>query len=177
MFEKITKDTFDSVFSILENSFPPTELRTKERQYALLHNPCYKLYGNRKEDAAGFAAVLATWEIEDILFLEHFAVREDCRNVGYGGKVLDMFFDLKNMPIILEAELPQSDLTKRRIGFYQRHGYCLNEYKYVQPPMREDGIFVPLAIMTKPREISETQFRHYRSLLYRIVYQFEGEVE
>ena len=83
MFERITEKTFDEIFPLLESAFPVTELRVKEDQRALLKEPCYRLYGVRREGV--FAATFATWEIEDFLYIEHFAVKEEYRNGGYGG--------------------------------------------------------------------------------------------
>ena len=87
MFERITEKTFDEIFPLLESAFPVTELRMKEDQRALLKEPCYRLYGVRREGV--FAATFATWEIEDFLYIEHFAVKEEYRNGGYGGMLLD----------------------------------------------------------------------------------------
>ena len=87
MFERITEKTFDEIFPLLESAFPVTELRVKEDQRALLKEPCYRLYGVRREGV--FAATFATWEIEDFLYIEHFAVKEEYRNGGYGGMLLD----------------------------------------------------------------------------------------
>lgn len=78
MFERITEKTFDEIFPLLESAFPVTELRMKEDQRALLKEPCYRLYGVRREGV--FAATFATWEIEDFLYIEHFAVKEEYRN-------------------------------------------------------------------------------------------------
>ena len=49
MFERITEKTFDEIFPLLESAFPVTELRVKEDQRALLKEPCYRLYGVRRE--------------------------------------------------------------------------------------------------------------------------------
>ena len=49
MFERITEKTFDEIFPLLESAFPVTELRMKEDQRALLKEPCYRLYGVRRD--------------------------------------------------------------------------------------------------------------------------------
>ena len=48
MFERITEETFDEIFPLLESAFPVTELRTKEDQRTLLKEAAYVLYGVRK---------------------------------------------------------------------------------------------------------------------------------
>ena len=56
MFERITEETFDEIFPLLEAAFPVTELRIKADQRKLLAEAEYRLYGVRKD--GNFAAVL-----------------------------------------------------------------------------------------------------------------------
>jgi len=175
MFERITEETFDAVFPLLEEAFPVTELRTKADQRALLQNPLYRLWGVRGEDGS-FWAVFAFWEIEEFLYIEHFAVDKTYRNDGQGGKLLDRLLEEKGKPVVLEVELPEDDLTRRRVGFYERHGLVFNDYPYMQPPMRKGQAAIPLRIMTKPAAIDETTYHRYKKLIHRIVYQYEGDL-
>ena len=173
MFERITENTFDEIFPLLEAAFPVTELRTKEGQRELLQEECYRLYGVKKDGV--FAAVFATWEIEDFLYIEHFAVREEYRNSGYGGSLLDRLLEEKGKPMVLEVEVPEDEMTRRRIGFYERHGLVYNDYPYLQPPMRKGQGMLPLRFMTKPAAINENTYERYKEQIYRIVYKYEGE--
>jgi len=172
MFERITESTFDEIFPLLEAAFPVTELRVREDQRKLLQEECYHLYGVRKD--GDFAAVFATWEIEDFLYIEHFAVKEECRNGGYGGRLLDRLLEEKGRPMVLEVEVPEDELTKRRVGFYERHGLFYNDYPYLQPPLRKGNELLPLRFMTKPAAIDEQTYERYRKMIYRIVYRYEG---
>ncbi|MBQ7759218.1 GNAT family N-acetyltransferase [Anaerotignum sp.] len=174
MFERITEDTFDEIFPLLENAFPVTELREKERQKAMLAEPCYRLYGVKKNGE--YAAVFATWEIADFLYIEHFAVKEEYRNGGFGGKLLDRLLEEKGRPMVLEVEEPEDELTRRRIGFYERHGLVYNDYPYLQPPMREGQDALPLKLMTKPSAIDEATYKKYKKRIHSIVYKYEGDL-
>lgn len=174
MFERITEKTFDEIFPLLEAAFPVTELRIKEDQKKLLQEDCYYLYGVRKDGA--FAAVFATWEIEDFLYIEHFAVKEEYRNGGYGGQLLDALLEEKGRPMVLEVEEPEDELTRRRIGFYQRHGLVYNEYPYLQPPMRKGQDLLPLRLMTKPAAIDTETYQRYKKRIHTMVYKFEGDI-
>lgn len=174
MFERITEETFDAIFPLLEASFPVTELRTKEDQRRLLQEEGYRLYGVPQE-GGGYGAVFATWEIDDFFYIEHFAVREEYRNHGYGGHLLEEMLAWKNRPMVLEVELPEDELTRRRIGFYQRHGLVFNSYRYLQPPMRKGQDMLPLRLMTRPAAIDEPTYQRYRSKIHSIVYKYEGE--
>lgn len=173
MFERITEETFDEIFPLLEAAFPVTELRIKEDQRSLLKEEVYRLYGVRKDGC--FAAVFATWEIDDFLYIEHFAVRGDCRNGGYGGTLLDRLLEEKGRPMVLEVEVPEDELTRRRVGFYERHGLVYNEYPYLQPPLRKGNALLPLRFMTYPSAVDEQTYERYKKQMYQIVYQYEGD--
>ena len=73
-------------------------------------------------------------------------------------------------PVCLEVELPQNELASRRIGFYQRNGFILNDYPYMQPPISQGRNPLPLKIMTWGKGISEEQFQRIQGALYREVY-------
>ena len=173
MFERITEETFDEIFPLLEAAFPVTELRIKEDQRSLLQEEKYVLYGVRKDGK--FAAVFATWEIDDFLYIEHFAVKEECRNDGYGGMLLEKLLEEKGKPMVLEVEVPEDELTCRRVGFYERHGLVYNEYPYLQPPLRKGNDLLPLRFMTYPASIDEEMYERYKKQMYKFVYKYEGE--
>ena len=172
MFERITEETFDEIFPLLEEAFPVTELRVKEDQKSLLGEECYRLYGVRKDGR--FAAVFGVWEIDDFLYIEHFAVRKDCRNGGYGGICLDALLEEKAKPMVLEVEVPEDEMTRRRVGFYERHGLVYNDYPYLQPPLRKGNELLPLRLMTKPTAIDEATYERYKKRMYAVVYKYEG---
>ncbi len=171
MFQRITEETFDTAYPLLETAFPITELREKDRQKALLKEPCYRLYGVPVDNE--MRAVFAVWEIEDFLYIEHFAVREDCRNGGFGGQLLDRLIAETGKPAVLEVEVPEDEMTRRRIGFYERHHFVYNTYPYLQPPMRSGQSMLPLMLMTTPDAINETTYERYKTLIHRIVYHYE----
>lgn len=171
MFERITEKTFDEIFPLLEEAFPVTELRIKADQRNLLQEEKYYLYGVRKNGE--FAAVFATWEIDDFLYIEHFAVKKEYRNGGYGGNLLDTLLEEKGRPMVLEVEVPEDEMTRRRIRFYERHGLVYNDYPYLQPPMRKGQEMLPLRFMTKPAAIDEKTYERYRTQIYKFVYKYE----
>ena len=79
----------------------------------------------------------------------------------------------KKKLICLEVELPEDELTKRRIGFYERNGFVFNEYPYMQPPISKGKSSVPLRIMTYGTAIPEETFEKMKQVLYRRVYKVE----
>ena len=165
MIVKLEKEEFNAVFSIMEQSFPLEEYRPYTAQKALLEKPAYTVYVAKEEGKIlGFAAV---WELGEWLFLEHLAVDPDHRDRGIGAELLAF---LGQKRCCLEVELPETDLAHHRIGFYQRNGFFLNGYPYVQPSLGEGRSPVPLSIMTSGSAISPEEFARLKKLLYSRVY-------
>lgn len=176
MFDRIeTTSAFERVFPILQEAFPITELRTKQKQKELLQDPLYRLYAIQNE-ALEDVGVLAFWELEqDWIYMEHFAILPEKRNGGFGGLVLDRFLDQIEKNVVLEVEVPEDTLTKRRVAFYERHGFYFNTYPYIQPPMREGQKAIPLRFMTRPSKIDLDTYERYRLCIHQKVYRFFQE--
>ena len=77
--------------------------------------------------------------------------------------------------MVLEVEVPEDELTCRRVGFYERHGLVYNEYPYLQPPLRKGNDLLPLRFMTYPASIDEETYERYKKQMYKFVYKYEGE--
>ena len=65
------------------------------------------------------------WDFDRFCYVEHLAISPDARNGGYGGHLLQLLQHQLKRPIVLEVEEPQEEMARRRIGFYQRHGFKL----------------------------------------------------
>ena len=166
--KKLNPSDFDTVYSILEESFPPDERRTYEGQRALLCNPKYCIYTFCEGEEV--LAFMAIWDLLDLAFVEHFAVRPALRGNNIGSQMLKEIKELLNRDICLEVELPNCEIAKRRISFYMRAGMFLNEYEYIQPAMAKGRAPVPLMIMTSDSFIDRVQFERIRNDLYTEVY-------
>ncbi|AIQ45101.1 GNAT family acetyltraansferase [Paenibacillus sp. FSL R7-0273] len=161
---------YDEIFSIMEGSFPVSEFRTYSGQKALLDNPHYRIY--TEQDAGGrIIAFLAAWEFPGLRFIEHIAVSPGIRGGGTGKILMDRFLARSEVPVLLEVEPPDGEIEQRRIGFYERLGFHLNPFEYVQPPLRSGEQDLPLRIMTYPGPVGAEEFRQYREILYSEVYK------
>lgn len=170
MVELLKFEDFDQMYSIMEQSFPYDEYRGYEGQKQLFENPEYKVFIHRNEETKEIDGFLSAWEFDDILFFEHFAVSSKVRNGGIGGRMLREVLTQVNKLTCLEVELPEGELEKRRISFYERNGFCYNPYPYTQPSIAPGREPIPLRIMTYQRTITETEYEKIKNLLYRRVY-------
>ena len=169
MLELLKNTEFDDVYSIMEDSFPADERRPYNEQKMLLNKDNYKVYVI-KDTSCRISAFIAVWSFNDFIFIEHFAVDSSFRNSGIGSSVLNDIKNKYNKIICLEVEPPKSEITRRRVGFYERNGFYLNHYPYVQPPISKGKNPVPLMIMTTDKEISEEEFIDIKESIYKKVY-------
>lgn len=169
MIAEINIDKFDEIFAIMKNSFPEDEFRPYEEQKALFSDKRYKVFGNIED--AGLSSFIATWEFGDFIFIEHFATAKAFRNKGIGEKILSYLFKIFSKPLCLEVEIPEDEITHRRVAFYTRNGFTLNPFSYTQPPISNGKSLVPLMIMTSGGGVSEEGFLSIKKTLYKEVYK------
>ena len=156
--ERMRPEDFDAVFRLLARSFPAGERRDKAGQRALLADSAYQI-DILRAPSGGVQALMASWDFGGFVFFEHFAVDPACRNGGIGGQMLDALLARFDKPACLEAELPETELAARRIGFYERHGLRLWRGRdYMQPPYRPGGEHVRLMIMATDGLDAERDF-------------------
>lgn len=164
MLQFTSQSDFSEIYRIMQASFSDDEYRPYDEQLALFEEPEYRIYYM----PAGF---LAVWEFESFIYIEHFAVDPALRNSGTGSAMLQELVKQYQKPICLEVELPEDELTRRRIGFYERNGFVFNEYPYIQPPISKGKSPVPLRIMTYGSAITQDTFEEMKRVLYQRVYK------
>ncbi len=170
MLAKLTRKDFDKMFALMEKSFPVDELRTYEDEKALLDIPEYDVYYLPEADG-GVLGFITAWKFKAFSYLDHFAVNPDRRNGGIGAGILNETVKTLGGLVCLEVELPETEIAKRRIAFYTRNGFYLNDFPYVQPPISKGRQPVPLQLMTTGGRISDGDFGAIKSELYRNVYK------
>lgn len=171
MLKKLDRKDFDKVYSIMKQSFPQDEYRPYEGQKALLNEESYQIYVLTEEETDEIKGFITVWEYEKLAFVEHLAVSSKYRNGGLGSVILKETANFLGKMMCLEVELPDTEIASRRIGFYKRNGYYLNEYPYIQPALAEGQDPVPLLLMTTYKELSEKEFEQVRDFLYEKVYK------
>ena len=114
--------------------------------------------------------LLTTWHFETFVYIEHFAIDPALRSQGYGTEALKTFISRQEKPIILEAEPPTDDITRRRIGFYQRNGLTMYDFPYIQPAYTPESKPVELRLMGT-LNTNVTPLTLISSTLYRTVYK------
>lgn len=161
---------FDSFFKLMSEAFPSVEMRNYEDAKKLLYEDLYNIIVDRDKND-NITAFIANWEFSEFNFIEHFAVNSKMRGNGVGTLMLKDYLNECNKPIFLEVELPQNDVSIRRIEFYKRLGFQLNNYEYLQPPMQKQHDFLPLKVMSYPIIAEENDFMNFKKVVYDKVYK------
>lgn len=172
MFRKAEIYEFDKIYNMLEENFISDEYRVYEEQKLLFYNQYYKPYFIIIDnEIAGF---IAMWDFEYILYLEHLVIDQKVRNKGIGTKILKYLKSNYSKNIVFEVELPVDELKQRRINFYKRNGFVLNNFDYIQPPMSKGKAFVPLLIMSKKEINNQCEFDKIKKIIYENVYKYKN---
>ncbi len=106
-------------------------------------------------------------------YAEHFAIDESARNGGIGAKAMTSFLALHEDPVVLEVEMPTEEMSKRRIGFYERLGFVLDHHVYFQPPYRKGEAFLEMRLMTHGKLDLEQSFERVKTIIHQDVYGVE----
>lgn len=162
---------FDRFFKLMSEAFPSVEMRSYEDAKNLMYEDLYNIIADKDEND-NVTAFIASWEFSDFNFIEHFAVDSKMRGNGIGTAMLKTYLNECNKPIFLEVELPENDVSRRRIEFYKRLGFHLNNFKYLQPPMQKQHGFLPLKVMSYPESVNEKEFINFKNRVYDKVYKF-----
>ena len=171
--EKFENSDFDSFFELMSEAFPSIERRSYENQKELLYEDLYNIVINKDKDN-NINGFIANWQFNDFNFIEHFAVNNKMRGHGLGTLMLQDYLNKCNKPIFLEVELPENDISKRRIKFYKQFGFHLNDFDYLQPPMQKQHDFLPLKVMSYPKRVNEAEFIKFRNIVYDRVYKINN---
>ncbi len=169
-FKKIESEAeFEAIRNLYLTAFPPNERREiDELKKQIYHVECdvnLILTGKR---IAGFVIL---WNFTDFVFLEHFAIEPGLRGLGIGERTLAEIKSRFQKTVILETEMPNDEVSLRRIRFYERNGFHKLSRSYFQPAYNANKPEVELKLMITNIDLDENQLDKYISLIKGKVYQ------
>lgn len=164
------KREFDRFYAGLDASFVREERREKEDARRQLDHPLFTVY--RIVDGEKTVGYLTAWRLQNFFFLEHFFMLEEYRCRGYGGRALDMA-EKAFGALVLEVEPPEtSETAARRVAFYEKWGFCVNDHPYAQPSFHGEEP-VPLVLMSYLSPLSD--FDSAVKEIYETVYHLQSK--
>lgn len=160
---------FTEAWDLYETSFPLEERRSLDSQVNVFKNLNY--YFDVIIEDGKFIGFLLWWDFDNLRFIEYFATVESIRNKGFGKLIIETFLKRSQKPIILEVELPDSNIRERRIEFYKRLGFHLNPHFYEVPPIKEGLSALEFLIMSFPDVISENDVINFVEQCHPIIFK------
>lgn len=154
-FIPVTQDGFRSVYEKMTAAFPYEERRDIDDQKKCLDNRYFNFF--EIVDNGTKVGFISLWNFDEFVFIEHIAVDSDKRSGGYGSKAIELVKEKYGKKIILEAEIPVTEQQIKRIRFYDRLGFKINDYDYKQPSYHGGG-GLPLKLLSYPDLINREEF-------------------
>lgn len=157
-------ELFEKAFSLYESAFPVEERRDQIDQIRVLKHKDYHFDIIKDEDA--LVGIMLYWMVDDLIFLEHFAMLPELRGNGLGKTALELLKS-QEKTILLEIETPVDEITNRRYGFYRRNGFVMNRFRHIQAKYHLGDSDLELKIMSFPSELSNEQYRGFYEYMTR----------
>lgn len=160
---------FTESLAIYRTSFPEYEQRRVQDFPLAFQDPgfYYEVFLNEEGKVV---AILVHWRRENFVYLEYFAVEKEWRGHGAGQRILEELRDMFPQRVILEIDPPEDEISRRRLGFYQRHGFVANpQFDYIHPPYTDEGEPFPLLLMSHEELLDDATYREFVAFHHRFV--------
>ena len=155
---------------IYEDAFPVYERRNWSQLTELLANRLFIL--NEIYFGDQLIGLISFWNLDEFIFVEHFAIHESERSKGFGTQVINQLLHETTVPVILEVEMPHSEAARRRIKFYKHLKFKICSGIYFQPPYSTGQTNVEMLLMSYPEKAHPDTFSTVKSKIHQTVYQY-----
>lgn len=153
--QAVKENELEVVYRSMQRNFCDDEIRTAEGFKKEFKTENYHLVHLVKDGVK--VGYMGIWQLSGFAFIEHFVVHEQFRSKGCGSEALGKCKELYGS-LVLEAEPPEDGDKIRRINFYKRNGFYVNEdIAYLQPPYKEGGGSVKLYLLSYPQAITNAE--------------------
>ena len=121
-----------------------------------------------------FVGFMSYWNFDGYTYIEHFAVSPELRGRNIGRAMMEYVFKAVNNNVLIEVELPETEMARRRIGFYKRLGFCPHhDIEYIQPPYSDGLSPLPLMLMTHGN-VDMSDWQRTVAPMLREVYRYDN---
>ena len=146
---------YAKAMALYEISFPPHEQRRAASQAAVMERGEYAFY--LIFDGDTMVGILLCWEAARFIYVEHFCISPALRNRKYGQRALELLHR-QGKPVILEIDPPVDEVSAHRKAFYERAGYCANDFEHIHPPYLRGRAGHRLVVMSRPARLTRAEY-------------------
>ncbi|MDE6118898.1 MAG: GNAT family N-acetyltransferase [Muribaculaceae bacterium] len=153
------------------SAFPGNERRDEaDQRHNTDHNPLFSCLLALEDGRP--AGMFTLWDFGDFTYCEHFATDPALRGRGLGARIVSEVMAMTGKPLVLEVEMPADEMSRRRIGFYERCGLvCHHGFEYMQPPYRPGDAPLPMKLMSSP-ELKPSDLASAAAIIHKKVYNY-----
>ncbi|MBR7116504.1 MAG: GNAT family N-acetyltransferase [Clostridia bacterium] len=152
----VCRGDFDYYYKLLAQDFCECERKKYDDELRSLDNPLFSpCFITADGDTVGY---ISFWRLGGFTFIEHFAILKSKRSQAIGSEFLSFFLSTNPMLTVLEVERPTDEISARRIAFYERMGFAVNKFDYVQPSYHRGADAVPMYICSYDRALSYDEY-------------------
>ncbi len=155
------------VRALYETSFPVFEKRSHSQQDLAFNSAAYHLYVYMEQD--NFIGFVSYWEFDSYIYIEHYAINQQLRGQGYGSIILQAFMSSHSKRIILEIDPLLDDISKARLGFYQKNNFSENSYAHIHPPYISGELGHALIILSTQGTLTQAECDRFQQDLVQVV--------
>ena len=112
-------------------------------------------------DASGFVGIMAYWQWQDTIYLEHLAITPERRGQGLGRQALEL---LKGR-VVVEIEPAVDSSSVRRLAFYESCGFLCLSHPHIQLAYQAGQPDIPLWLLSCP-QLNEAEVLAFETLYH-----------
>lgn len=118
-------------------------------------------------------ALLFYWTYDDKIYIEHIAVNQQMRGQKIGSRLLEEFTAQNSgKTVVLEIDPPVDDISRRRLGFYERAGFINTGRIFTHPSYTKNGQGHQLLVLSYPDEIAGEDYERFMEFVTEKVLKY-----
>lgn len=161
---KLTWDTYSL-------SFPDYEKRLLSSHEKAIEDS--RFYANSVYDNGNYIGFIFFWTLDSYIFVEHFAIEEKFRNNSYGSKIIKKLIeDNQTYTLLLEIDPPEDEISRRRLGFYNRLGFKNNDIIHCIPSFQKKLGKYTLNLLSHGKLITRDEYSLFYDSLMKSVFKY-----
>lgn len=164
---------FAECWDCYESSFPVNERRPLRDHLVALSDERFTCL--RFDDGLGFVGLLHYWTLGKLIYVEHVAIAAARRGEGLGSRILKHLIGEARVPIILEIEPMEDEVSRARWRFYRKLGFCLLKDEHWQPLYHSDDAPLRLRLLSYPMPLDSRRVLHFQTELRRVVESYRQD--
>lgn len=153
---------FDDAMKIYQASFPIFEQRTLKNQIEALEDEMY--YSSIICENDKLIGIIFYWKYGKYTYIEHLSISPSLRGKNYGSKILRDFCK-DNKDTILEIDNPIDEISIKRLKFYSKIGFKLQDFEHIHPPYRQEYNGHYLKVLSFNRDLSKYEYDEFNTFL------------